>query len=124
MYVDDILLTCNSSATLDSLIMQLSTEFKLRDLGLLSYFLRIQIHHLSWGLLLSQKSYLEDLLRKMNMTNAKPCSTPLSIGHTLSLQSGILLSSDDARRYHQCCGSLQYASITRPDISFAINKLC
>ena len=59
----------------------------------------------------------------MNMTNAKLCSTPLSTGHTLSLRSGTLLSSDDARRYCQCCGNLQYASITRPDISFAINKL-
>lgn len=55
------------------------------------------------------------------MTNAKPILTPLATTPLLSLHSGSPLSN--ATEYQAIVGSLQYLSFTRPDLSFAVNKL-
>jgi hypothetical protein len=43
---------------------------------------------------------------------------------TLSRNSGTLLNSDDSHRYRSVVGGLQYLTLTRPDIFFAVNKVC
>jgi hypothetical protein len=52
VYVDDILLTGNNSTMLHYLIQLLSSEFKLRDLGAVHYFLGIEVQSTSMGLML------------------------------------------------------------------------
>ncbi|CAL9233663.1 unnamed protein product [Arabidopsis halleri] len=68
-----------------------------------------------------QRKYITDLLKKHNMLDAKPVHTPLSTTPQLTLHSGDLLT--DASQYRSIVGSLQYLAFTRPDISFAVNKL-
>ncbi|CAL9242961.1 unnamed protein product [Arabidopsis halleri] len=68
-----------------------------------------------------QRKYINDLLQKHNMLDAKPVSTPLSPTPKLSLLSGTAL--DDATEYRTVLGSLQYLAFTRPDIAFAVNRL-
>ena len=58
------------------------------------------------------------------MFDAKPSCTLMKSGKALSFHTGTLLPPKEAIKFRQCCGSLQYASITRPDISFTVNKLC
>ena len=111
VYVDDIIITGNSPSHISRFIDSLSTRFSLKDLGDLSYY----------GLHLSQNRYIADLLHKANMTTAKPVSTPMKANSSLTLYSGTTL--DDATEYRTLVGSLQYLSLTRPDISFAVNKL-
>ncbi|KAF5449795.1 hypothetical protein F2P56_030207 [Juglans regia] len=55
------------------------------------------------------------------MANAKPVSNPLATTEALKLSDGS--PPTDASLYRQTLGSLQYLSLTRPDVSFAINKL-
>jgi hypothetical protein len=55
------------------------------------------------------------------MSEAKPVKTPMSTAHALSLLSGDPLI--DPSPYHSLVGALQYLSLTRPDISFAVNKV-
>ena len=55
------------------------------------------------------------------MFEAKPISTQLSLTESLKLSDGSVPS--DATQYRQVLGSLQYLSLTRPNISFAVNKL-
>ena len=57
----------------------------------------------------------------MKMMNAKPTSTPMCPNTTLTLLSGAPLT--DPTEYRMAIGSLQYLSLTRPDVSFAVNKL-
>jgi hypothetical protein len=73
------------------------------------------------GLILSQQRYILDLLKKSNMTDAKPVKTPMSTAHALSLISGEPLT--DPTSYRNLVGALQYLSLTRLDISFAVNKV-
>jgi hypothetical protein len=54
----------------------------------------------------------------------KPVSTPLATSTKLSVHDGTTLSPEDATRYHSIVGALQYLTLTRPDISYAINKVC
>jgi hypothetical protein len=58
------------------------------------------------------------------MINCKPCTTPLSTSGKLKIGSGDLLSSEDATRYRSIVGALQYLTLTRPDLSFSVNKVC
>uniref|UniRef100_A0A2N9I804 Reverse transcriptase Ty1/copia-type domain-containing protein n=1 Tax=Fagus sylvatica TaxID=28930 RepID=A0A2N9I804_FAGSY len=62
------------------------------------------------------------LLQKTNMHEAKLVSSPMSSNTVLSQHSGTFLS--DSSVYHSVVGSLQYLSLTRPDIAFAVNKVC
>jgi len=83
LYVDDIIITGSASGVIQQVISALTSEFDLTDLGSLHYFLSIQITHIVAGLFLSQTKYVEDLLAKSEMSEAKPCDTPCLPYHRL-----------------------------------------
>ena len=58
------------------------------------------------------------------MINCKLASTPMSTTEKLSVYDGTPLGPEDATRYRSVVGALQYLTLTRPDISFAVNKVC
>ncbi|KAL6315549.1 hypothetical protein AAG906_000852 [Vitis piasezkii] len=101
-------------------IQQLS-QLSLKDLGPLTYFLGVEVTSHTNGLFLSQRKYIADLLNRTHMTEAKPAPTPLATSPILTLQSGTPLS--DPTEYRTVVGSLQYLSLTRPDIAYTVNKL-
>lgn len=121
LYVDDIILTRNDSSLLSSFTFLLSKEFEIKDLGNLPYFLGIEVISLWHGLRLSQTKYVMDLLKRSNMLECKPCSTPLAAKSQLSASDGDLLL--DVTEYRHLVGSLQYLTLTRPDISYAVQHV-
>ena len=58
------------------------------------------------------------------MLKSKISPTPMSSTHKLSAADGTLLSPEDATEYRSIVGGLQYLTITRPDLSFAVNSVC
>nr|KYP51561.1 hypothetical protein KK1_026589 [Cajanus cajan] len=121
VYVDNIILTGNSPSLLQKLIDQLNEIFSLKDLGTLDYFLGIEVKPISDGrLLLSQHKYIFDLLTKVKMEDSKGISTPMIGGQQLA-KAGTLF--DDPTLYRSVVGALQYATITRPEIAFSVNKV-
>jgi histone deacetylase 1/2 len=58
------------------------------------------------------------------MGECKVVTTPLSTYEKLSISEGDLFSDSDATKYRSMVGALQYVTITRPDISFLVNKVC
>jgi hypothetical protein len=78
VYVDDILLTGSNFVMLHHLIQLLSSEFKLRDLGVVRYFLGIEVPSTGMGLMLRQHKYILDILTRAGMTSCKPVDTPVS----------------------------------------------
>ena len=62
VYIVDILLTGSNSILLHRLIQLLSSEFKLRDLGSVHYFLGIEVQFTDMGLMLQQHKYTLDIL--------------------------------------------------------------
>ena len=122
VYVDDIIVTGSNDAVLSQFVSSLAKRFSLKELGDLSYFLGVEVISHKHGLLLSQRRYITDLLTRLHMHEAKPVLTPLpSSASAVSLKSGLPLP--DPTIYREVVGSLQYLSLTRPDVSFAVNKL-
>ncbi|KAM3215020.1 hypothetical protein ACQJBY_067149 [Aegilops geniculata] len=124
VYVDDIVIAGSTPHVVDCLVQSLSASFPIKDLGRLEYFLGLEASFHSGGMTLTQKKYALDLLHRVNMENCKSTSTPLATSESLSRHSGALLSIDDSFRYRSIVGALQYLTLTRPDISFAVNKVC
>ena len=121
VYVDDLLLTGNDANFLTSFITSLSNKFSLKNMGTPHYFLGVEFIPMAAGMFLSQHKFIRDILEKFEMEGAKPSPTPLSQTATLSLHDGT--PSTDSTHYRKILGSLQYLNLTRPDLSFAINKL-
>lgn len=122
IYVDDILITGSCKHTINKIIEALNTRFRMKHLGSVNYFLRIQITRTPSHLVLSQQKYIVDLLQKTGFLHAKPISTPVAAGQKLTIYDGDPLS--DATVFRQVVGALQYITITRPDISYAVNQVC
>lgn len=123
VYVDDIIITDNSASFIDSLIKHLNAKFSLKQLGKLDYFLGIKVTHLPNGsLLLSQTKYLTDLLAKVNTLKANGMPTPMISSSKLSKVGSTAVN--DPTEFRSIVGALQYAILTRPEISFSVNKVC
>jgi histone deacetylase 1/2 len=58
------------------------------------------------------------------MKHCNPIDTPLSTSGKLSVTQGTQLSPEDSTRYHSMVGALQYLTLTCPDLSYAVNKVC
>jgi hypothetical protein len=124
IYVDDIIVTSSSPEAVTTLLADLKEDFALKDLGKLLYFLGIEVKEELDGITLSQAKYAQNLLKRVGMLGCKPCTTPLSASEKLSSYDGVPLSPEDATRYRSIVGALQYLTNTRPDLSFAINRVC
>jgi hypothetical protein len=112
IYVDDIIIVSSSSLATDQLLTQLQAEFAVKDLGPLSYFLGLEVHHTSTGLVLTQHKYIQDILKRTNMAGSNHVSTPMLPTDKLMLSSSTPLSAEDATRYRSVVGALQYLSLT------------
>jgi histone deacetylase 1/2 len=124
VYVDDIIIASSSDELVNALLKDLEKDFAIKDLGALHYFLGIEVKRSNDELLLTQERYAKDVLQRVGMEACKPISTPLSSTERLSLHEGDKLGPADSTRYRSIVGALQYLTLTRPDIAFAVNKVC
>lgn len=122
LYVDDIILTANTPTFLSHIISKLCSQFAMSDLGPLRHFLGIQVTTTATGLVLSQKQYALDILARAHMSNCNPCHTPVDTNSKSSSSTGSLLSQPTV--YRSLVGALQYLTLTRPDISYAVQQVC
>jgi hypothetical protein len=93
---DDIAIVSSSSKATQCLLQQLSASFPVKDLGPLNYFLGIEVASNSGGMVLTQRKYAQDILRRVHMENCKPVTTPLCVTDKLSKHSGVALCEKDA----------------------------
>lgn len=122
VYVDDIVITGSSTGEIDRVVHQLHTKFALKDIGQLHFFLGIEVQHTLQGLFLSQKKYILEILHKTGMTGATATPTPMVT--TLKLTTSDRSPPfTDVHLYRSTVGMLQYLCITRPELSFCVNKL-
>ncbi|KAD5802911.1 hypothetical protein E3N88_14271 [Mikania micrantha] len=122
LYVDDIILTSSSSQLKQQFLTKLSSEFAMKDLGSLTYFLGISVTRDTNGMFLSQHLYAQDILQRAKMADCNPVHTPVDTAGKLGANAGDLLS--DPTSYRSLAGALQYLTFTRPDISYAVQQVC
>ena len=124
IYVDDIIVASSSSRAVEELVKSLREEFAIKDLGNLHYFLGIEVKREEDGLVLLQSKYASDVLARVGMTSCKMVTSPMSSTEKLVQGEGEELSGTDATKYRSTVGALQYLTLTRPDLSFAVNRVC
>lgn len=121
VYVDDIVITGCDHQAIESLKTFLHTQFKLKDLGQLKYFLGLEITRSHKSIFLSQHHHAFQLLEDAGFLACKPGALPIDPKVCLSLFEGELLA--DASLYRRLVDHLLYLTISKPDITFAVHKL-
>ena len=121
VYVDDLILASPSNSEIAATKRFLSSQFHMKDMGKLRYFLGIEVDHCPNGLFLSQRKYINDLLTEYGMLNCRPLRLPMDSHHKLSINKGDPLTH--AEPYQKLVGKLIYLTLTRPDIAFTVHVL-
>jgi hypothetical protein len=121
IYMDDIIIGGSSHTLVSKFQEMMESEFQMSMMGELTFFLDIQVKQMKQGTFMHQAKYTKDLIKKFNMTELKPVSTPMSTVTSLGPdEDGEVV---DQREYTSMIGSLLYLTTTRPDIQFIVG-LC
>nr|GEU90822.1 cysteine-rich RLK (receptor-like protein kinase) 8 [Tanacetum cinerariifolium] len=121
VYVDNLLITGNDEAQICSIKSQLSFVFHMKDLGDLSYFLRLEVCKSSQGIFISQHKYTKELFKEWRVLNHKPYKLPMDPNLKLSADIGTPLP--DPEVYRRSIGQLIYLTVTRPEICYTFQLL-
>jgi hypothetical protein len=106
IYVDDIIFRSTNKSTYEEFCRIMVQKFEMSMTGELSYFLGFQIKQLQEGTFISQTKYIQDILKKFGMKDAKPIKTPMGTNGHLNLDTGG--KSVDQKVYRSMIGSLLY----------------
>jgi hypothetical protein len=87
-------------------------------MGELNYFLVFQVKQLQEGMLISQRKYTQDLLKRFGMEDAKPAKMPMGTDGHLDLDKGGKFV--DQKTYRSMIGSLLYLYASRSDIMLSV----
>eukprot|EP00253_Pinus_taeda_P034044 PITA_34044 len=99
----------------------LATKFDMKDLGLMHYFLGLEVSQQKGEIFLGQGRYTREILKRFRMKHCRPMATPV-----ITNWKNIDASEDkdvDPTLYRQLIGSLMYLVNTKPDICYAVNTL-
>lgn len=119
LYVDDLIFTGNDGFMLKEFKKSMMVEFEMSDLGMMHYFLGIEVVQSANGIFISQKKYVQDILDRFRMKDCNPVSTPTEFG--LKLNKDHEGKKVDSTLYKQIVGSLMYLTATRPDIMYYVS---
>ena len=128
IYVDDIILFTNSRSEMEMIKTILKNRYKMKELGLLEWYLGIKVKQERSIIKLNQIIYIQNLLKKFKMEDCKPVNTPMEGNQKLSKEL-TTKSSEEIKimeniPYRSAVGALNYLSTcTRPDISYAVSEV-
>ncbi|XP_066344393.1 uncharacterized mitochondrial protein AtMg00810-like [Miscanthus floridulus] len=86
------------------------------------HFLSISVRRHQHGFFLSQAQYTEDILQRAGIEHCNVVATLADTKPKPSTSDGKLI--DDAASYRSIAGALQYLTLTRPDIAYAVQQVC
>eukprot|EP00253_Pinus_taeda_P006447 PITA_06447 len=120
LYLDNLFLT-RSSRLIGYCKKNLATEFDMKDLGQMHYFLGLEVWQQKGEIFLREGRYATKILKRFGMEDCRPMAMPM-ITNSKKIDS----SEDkdvDPTLYSKFIGSLMYLVNTRPDICYAVNTL-
>ena len=120
LYVDDLFVTGMDGLIAD-MKRKLATEFKMKDLGMMHYFLGMEVWKNADGISLGQGKYSLEILKRFRMMDCKAMTTPMA--SNLKLLSDASSDLVDAMMYPQMIGSLTYLKNMGQDIFFCCEHI-
>jgi hypothetical protein len=118
IYVDDIIFGSTNKSTCEEFSRIMIQKFEMSLMGELKYFLGFQVKQLQEGTFISQTKYIQDILTKFGIKDAKPIKT--SMGTNGHLDLDMRGKSIDQKVYRSMIGSLLYLCESRPDIMLSV----
>lgn len=119
IYVDDIIYLGSSQDMLQEFKANMLSKFEMSDLGLLKYFLGLEVKQNNGSVFVSQTKYAKDLLSKAGMMHCETEMSLMNANEKLSLNDGSGVACGE--KYRRLVGGLLYLSHTRPDLMHAIS---
>ena len=119
VYVDDIVLTWSNNHGISQLKQHLCHHFQTKDLCKLKYLLSIEVTQSNDGIVISQKKYAMDMMEETGLVSSKSVDTSMDPNTELLPNQGEPIY--DPEQYRRLVGKLNYLTVTRPDISFAVS---
>ncbi|KAK2969839.1 hypothetical protein RJ640_000656 [Escallonia rubra] len=108
----------NNPSMFDEFKDAMARKFDMTDMGLMSYYLGLEVKQMKDGIFMSQEGYAKEVLKKFKMLDSKPVKTPMVRGVKLrKFDDG---KKVDSKFFKSLVGSLRYLTCTRPDILFSI----
>lgn len=123
VWVDDLLLFTNNQSLKIEIKTKLNQKFSMTDLGEVKQCIGMNISRdrKAGTITLDQRKYINEVLERFGMSDCRPVRTPIEVNAKFDRDNS---EKDDTIPYRQAVGCLLYlAQVTRPDISFAVNKL-
>eukprot|EP00253_Pinus_taeda_P036251 PITA_36251 len=120
LYVDDLILT-GDDQLIKSFKADLAREFEMKDMGLMHYFLGMEVWQRDGEVFVFQGKYANEILRRFHMEMCKPMETPLA--GNCRKEDATLGEVVAATVYRQLVGSLMYLVNTQLDLCFTVNQL-
>ncbi|KAL8145092.1 hypothetical protein AgCh_003340 [Apium graveolens] len=107
IYVDDIIFGSTNEKLCQRFSKLMQSEYEMSMMGELSYFLGLQVSQRSDGIFISQTKYVKDVLKKFDMVDCSPASTPMStavseISAAYQMNKKLAPPPIDSRARHQC----------------------
>ena len=121
VYVDDLIITGGDANAVTKFKHQMLSTFKMSDLGLLSYYLGLEVTQGAAGISLRQTTYASKILEKAGLSGCNASATPMEPRLKL-LKEGTSLAVD-ATEYRSLIGSLRYLCNSRPDLAYPVGYL-
>ncbi|KAK1680872.1 hypothetical protein QYE76_041720 [Lolium multiflorum] len=118
IYVDDLLITGADEEEIAKFKLQMKELFKMSDLGLLTYYLGIEVQQKLGEITLCQEAYAKRILENCGMEDCNPTQVPMEPRLKLSKKSEA--PAVDATEYRSVVGSLRYLVNTRPDLAYSV----
>jgi hypothetical protein len=118
VYVDVIIFGSTNKSSREEFSRTMIKKFEMSMMRELKYFLGFQIKQLQESTFICQIKYIQDILKKFGMKNAKPMKTPMGTNGHLDLDTGG--KSVDQKVYRSMIGSLLYLCASRPDIMLSV----
>lgn len=118
IYVDDLIFAGNDDSLVEEFKQTMKQEFEMTDLGLMRFFLGVEIRQNSEGIHLCQKKYAQEVLERFKMVDRNSVKNPIVPGVRLSKEGGG--EEVDATLYKQMVGCLMYLTVTRPDMMYVV----
>ena len=121
LYVDDLIITGSHQKRISQTQELLRREFEMTDLGLMHYYLGIEVWQEPDHIFISQSKYTGEILKAFEMTECKSVGTSMEVELKLSTEDASPLV--DERLYRKLVGSLIFLCNTRPDIIFEVGVM-
>ncbi|CAH9095255.1 unnamed protein product [Cuscuta epithymum] len=119
LYVDDIVYFSSSESMLADFKNSMKQRFEMTDLGVLQYFLGLEVKQKKEGTFLCQRKYAMDLLKRFHMENCEIAKTPMNTNEKLQKCDGTEKANE--RLFRSLVGGLNYLTHTRPDIAHSVS---